>query len=52
VNIRVAAVNGTDPDESKERDLFEGLRPRYPEQRPRIECHDDGLTARAAGGRR
>jgi len=44
--IKVEAVNGLPPEESKKRPLFENLVPLYPEERFKLEYREKGLTGR------
>lgn len=42
--LRVASVNGSDPDEAKHRTHFDNLKPRYPEHRIKLERSGDLST--------
>jgi len=44
--IKIEAVNGLPPEESKKRPLFENLTPLYPEERFKLEYREKGLTGR------
>ena len=44
--IKIEAVNGLPPEESKKRPLFENLTPLYPEQQIKLEYREKGLTGR------
>jgi transcription termination factor Rho len=43
--LKVESINGLDPDETKHRMGFDNLRPRYPEQRLRLELGENGNLA-------
>ena len=44
--IKIEAVNGLPPEESKKRPLFENLTPLYPEEQIKLEYREKGLTGR------
>ena len=44
--LKVETVNGDEPDKAKHRIAFENLRPRYPDQRIRLERKDGDLSMR------
>jgi len=44
--IKIEAVNGLPPEESKKRPLFENLTPLYPEEKLKLEYREKGLTGR------
>jgi transcription termination factor Rho len=44
--LKVESVNGLDPDKAKERIPFDNLRPRYPDERLRLETADGDLSLR------
>ena len=44
--LKVESINGTDPDKAKERVPFDNLRPRYPDERLRLETADGDLSLR------
>ena len=44
--IKIEAVNGLPPEESKKRPLFENLVPLYPEEKLKLEYREKGLTGR------
>ena len=44
--IKIEAVNGLPPEESKKRPLFENLTPLYPEDKLTLEYREKGLTGR------
>ena len=44
--LKVESVNGDEPEKAKHRIAFENLRPRYPEQRIRLERKDGDLSMR------
>jgi transcription termination factor Rho len=44
--MKVESVNGGDPDKAKERIPFDNLRPRYPDERLRLETADGDLSLR------
>ncbi len=43
--LKVESINRLDPDETKHRVSFDNLRPRYPEERLRLELEEDGNLA-------
>ncbi|OHE00438.1 MAG: transcription termination factor Rho [Sulfurimonas sp. RIFCSPLOWO2_12_36_12] len=44
--IKIEAVNGLPPEESKKRPLFENLTPLYPTEQIKLEYYEKGLTGR------
>ncbi|HEX6923983.1 MAG TPA: transcription termination factor Rho [Longimicrobiaceae bacterium] len=44
--LKVEKVNGDDPDRAKHRIAFDNLRPRYPDERIRLETKDGDLSMR------
>ena len=44
--IKIEAVNGLPPEESKKRPLFENLTPLYPQDKLKLEYREKGLTGR------
>ncbi len=44
--LKVESVNGGDPDKAKDRIPFDNLRPRYPDERLRLETADGDLSLR------
>jgi transcription termination factor Rho len=44
--LKVERVNGDDPDKAKHRIAFDNLRPRYPDQRIRLETEDGDISTR------
>jgi len=44
--LKVEVANGDEPEKAKHRVAFDNLRPRYPEQRIRLECADSDLSMR------
>ncbi len=44
--LKVERVNGDDPDKAKHRIAFDNLRPRYPDQRIRLETRDGDISTR------
>ena len=44
--IKIEAVNGLPPEESKKRPLFDNLTPLYPQEQLKLEYREDGLTGR------
>jgi transcription termination factor Rho len=44
--LKVERVNGDDPDKAKHRIAFDNLRPRYPDQRIRLETKEGDLSTR------
>jgi len=44
--LKVETVNGLDPEETKNRAIYDNLRPRYPEERLRLEHEGGSLAAR------
>jgi len=44
--LKVESVNGDNPDNAKQRTAFDDLRPRYPEERLRLEVADEDLSMR------
>ena len=44
--IKIEAVNGLPPEESKKRPLFENLTPLYPEEKFKLEYREKGLAGR------
>jgi len=44
--IKIEAVNGLPPEESKKRPLFENLTPLYPQEKFKLEYREKGLTGR------
>jgi transcription termination factor Rho len=44
--LKVEAVNGEDPDKAKHRIAFDNLRPRYPEDKLRLETADGDVSMR------
>ena len=44
--LKVESVNATDPDKAKDRIPFDNLRPRYPDERLRLETADGDLSLR------
>jgi transcription termination factor Rho len=44
--LKVESVNGDNPDNAKQRAPFDDLRPRYPEERLRLEVADEDLSMR------
>jgi transcription termination factor Rho len=44
--LKVERVNGDDPDKAKHRIAFDNLRPRYPDQRIRLETKDGDISTR------
>ena len=44
--LKVENINGTDPDKAKDRVPFDNLRPRYPDERLRLETADGDLSLR------
>jgi transcription termination factor Rho len=44
--LKVEAINGLDPEETKHRVSFDNLRPRYPEERLHLEIEGGNLTMR------
>jgi len=43
--LKVETIDGMDPDETKHRVSFDNLRPRYPEERLRLELEENGNLA-------
>jgi len=44
--LKVESINATDPDKAKDRVPFDNLRPRYPDERLRLETADGDLSLR------
>src|SRR5206468_9928553 len=44
--LKVESVNGDDPEKAKDRIPFDNLRPRYPDERLRLETKDGDLSMR------
>ncbi|HEV2017034.1 MAG TPA: Rho termination factor N-terminal domain-containing protein, partial [Gemmatimonadaceae bacterium] len=44
--LKVESVNGDDPEKAKDRVPFDNLRPRYPDERLRLETSDGDLSMR------
>ena len=44
--LKVESVNGDNPENAKQRTAFDDLRPRYPEERLRLEVADEDLSMR------
>src|SRR5687767_86974 len=44
--LKVEAINGDDPEASKQRTAFDNLKPRYPEGRLRLETEDGDVSMR------
>ena len=44
--LRVETINGDDPEKAKQRGSFDNLRPRYPDERIRLEPKDGDLAMR------
>src|SRR5437868_62629 len=44
--LKVESVNGDDPEKAKDRAPFDNLRPRYPDERLRLETKDGDLSMR------
>jgi transcription termination factor Rho len=44
--LKVERINDTDPEQAKQRIAFDNLRPRYPDERLRLETRDGDLTMR------
>src|SRR2546425_4546244 len=44
--LKVETVNGEEPEKAKHRVAFDNLRPRYPEEKIRLERKDGGLSIR------
>ena len=44
--LKIGTVNGDDPEKARDRTPFDSLRPRYPDQRLRLEAEDGDLSMR------
>jgi transcription termination factor Rho len=44
--LKIESVNGDNPENAKQRTAFDDLRPRYPEERLRLEVADEDLSMR------
>jgi transcription termination factor Rho len=44
--LKITSINGDDPEKAKDRGAFDSLRPRYPDERLRLETEDGDLSMR------